>query len=169
MGELQRTLFSNQPTVANSFQCGFLILSLLCLSSVVVRSFLPFFTAVDSPLAPVVYVCVYTYSVFVSLSFPPSLFLFSLSLALFCVSVCLSSVLEEPSPVSDSEASLSGPSGPSSGQGPVPLSLICWHRVHSLSFSDSCRSLEVKEPGREERPPHHIVAILSHTSTLYLL
>ncbi|XP_036815259.1 FERM, ARHGEF and pleckstrin domain-containing protein 1 isoform X2 [Oncorhynchus mykiss] len=49
---------------------------------------------------------------------------------------------KEPSPVSDSEASLAGPSGPSSGQGPVPLSLICWYRVHSLSFSDSCRSLE---------------------------
>uniref|UniRef100_A0A674EYB9 FERM, ARHGEF and pleckstrin domain-containing protein 1 n=1 Tax=Salmo trutta TaxID=8032 RepID=A0A674EYB9_SALTR len=49
---------------------------------------------------------------------------------------------KDPSPVSDSEASLSGPSGPSSGQGPVPLSLICWYRVHSLSFSDSCRSLE---------------------------
>ncbi|XP_041700157.1 FERM, ARHGEF and pleckstrin domain-containing protein 1 isoform X4 [Coregonus clupeaformis] len=51
---------------------------------------------------------------------------------------------KDPSPVSDSEASLSGPLGPSSGQGqgPVPLSLICWYRVHSLSFSDSCRSLE---------------------------
>nr|XP_046154488.1 FERM, ARHGEF and pleckstrin domain-containing protein 1-like isoform X2 [Oncorhynchus gorbuscha] len=49
---------------------------------------------------------------------------------------------KEPSPVSDSEASLAGPLGPSSGQGPVPLSLICWYRVHSLSFSDSCRSLE---------------------------
>uniref|UniRef100_A0A8C7MR64 FERM, ARHGEF and pleckstrin domain-containing protein 1 n=1 Tax=Oncorhynchus kisutch TaxID=8019 RepID=A0A8C7MR64_ONCKI len=46
---------------------------------------------------------------------------------------------KDPSPVSDSEASLSGPG---SGQGPVPLSLICWYRVHSLSFSDSCRSLE---------------------------
>ena len=60
-----------------------------------------------------------------------------------------SSVVEEPSPVSDSKAPMMGPA---SGQGPVPMSVICWYRVQSLSFSESCRSLEVKEPGRQERP-----------------
>uniref|UniRef100_A0A4W5P7B0 FERM, ARHGEF and pleckstrin domain-containing protein 1 n=1 Tax=Hucho hucho TaxID=62062 RepID=A0A4W5P7B0_9TELE len=84
-------------------------------------------------------VCLHLLSLCVSVLPSLSLSLSLFSLSLFCVSVCLSSVLEEPSPVSDSEASLSVPS---SGQGPVPLSLICWYRVHSLSFSDSCRSLE---------------------------
>uniref|UniRef100_A0A3Q1FVU0 FERM, ARHGEF and pleckstrin domain-containing protein 1 n=1 Tax=Acanthochromis polyacanthus TaxID=80966 RepID=A0A3Q1FVU0_9TELE len=42
---------------------------------------------------------------------------------------------KEPSPVSENK-------GPPSGQGPVPLSVICWYRVQSLSFSESCRSLE---------------------------
>ncbi|CAJ1079450.1 FERM%2C ARHGEF and pleckstrin domain-containing protein 1-like isoform X2 [Xyrichtys novacula] len=46
---------------------------------------------------------------------------------------------KDPSPVSENKA----PSGgPPSGQGPVPLSVICWYRVQSLSFSESCRSLE---------------------------
>uniref|UniRef100_A0A7N6AMJ3 FERM, ARHGEF and pleckstrin domain-containing protein 1 n=1 Tax=Anabas testudineus TaxID=64144 RepID=A0A7N6AMJ3_ANATE len=44
-----------------------------------------------------------------------------------------------PSPVSENKAPLVGPP---SGQGPVPLSVICWYRVQSLSFSESCRSLE---------------------------
>ncbi|XP_063069410.1 FERM, ARHGEF and pleckstrin domain-containing protein 1-like isoform X2 [Engraulis encrasicolus] len=51
---------------------------------------------------------------------------------------------KDPSPVSDSTDS-SSVSGSSKYQGPVPLSLICWYRLHSLSFSDTCRSLEVKE------------------------
>ncbi|XP_023128198.2 FERM, ARHGEF and pleckstrin domain-containing protein 1 isoform X2 [Amphiprion ocellaris] len=46
---------------------------------------------------------------------------------------------KEPSPVSESKGP---PVGPPSGQGPVPLSVICWYRVQSLSFSESCRSLE---------------------------
>ncbi|XP_054887273.1 FERM, ARHGEF and pleckstrin domain-containing protein 1-like isoform X2 [Poeciliopsis prolifica] len=41
---------------------------------------------------------------------------------------------KEPSPVRDKKAP--------NGQGPVPLSVICWYRVQSLSFSESCRSLE---------------------------
>ncbi|MEQ2284653.1 FERM, ARHGEF and pleckstrin domain-containing protein 1, partial [Ameca splendens] len=41
---------------------------------------------------------------------------------------------KEPSPVRDKKAR--------NGQGPVPLSVICWYRVQSLSFSESCRSLE---------------------------
>lgn len=93
----------------------------------------------------------FTYSVSVFLSFP--------SLSVFFLSLCLSlsfphasvrsSVVEDPSPVSENKA----PSvGPPSGQGPVPLCVICWYRVQSLSFSESCRSLEVKEPGRQERP-----------------
>jgi len=60
-----------------------------------------------------------------------------------------SSVVEDPSPVSANKAPMVGPS---SGQGPVPLSVICWYRVQSLSFSESCKSLEVKEPGRRGRP-----------------
>lgn len=58
-------------------------------------------------------------------------------------------MVEDPSPVSGNKTPLVGPP---SGQGPVPLSVICWYRVQSLSFSESCRSLEVKEPGRQERP-----------------
>ncbi|XP_005921497.1 FERM, ARHGEF and pleckstrin domain-containing protein 1 isoform X3 [Haplochromis burtoni] len=46
---------------------------------------------------------------------------------------------KEPSPVSENKTPLVGPP---SGQGPVPLSVICWYRVQSLSFSESCRSLE---------------------------
>ncbi|KAG8000644.1 hypothetical protein GBF38_017078 [Nibea albiflora] len=46
---------------------------------------------------------------------------------------------KDPSPVSGNKAP---PVGPPSGQGPVPLSVICWYRVQSLSFSESCRSLE---------------------------
>ncbi|XP_056245395.1 FERM, ARHGEF and pleckstrin domain-containing protein 1 isoform X2 [Seriola aureovittata] len=46
---------------------------------------------------------------------------------------------KDPSPVSENLAPLVGPP---SGQGPVPLSVICWYRVQSLSFSESCRSLE---------------------------
>ncbi|XP_069009995.1 FERM, ARHGEF and pleckstrin domain-containing protein 1 isoform X2 [Embiotoca jacksoni] len=46
---------------------------------------------------------------------------------------------KEPSPISENKAP---PVGPPSGQGPVPLSVICWYRVQSLSFSESCRSLE---------------------------
>ncbi|XP_074550759.1 FERM, ARHGEF and pleckstrin domain-containing protein 1 isoform X2 [Halichoeres trimaculatus] len=46
---------------------------------------------------------------------------------------------KDPSPVSENKAP---PVGPPSGQGPVPLSVICWYRVQSLSFSESCRSLE---------------------------
>ncbi|XP_051260092.1 FERM, ARHGEF and pleckstrin domain-containing protein 1 isoform X3 [Dicentrarchus labrax] len=46
---------------------------------------------------------------------------------------------KDPSPVSGNKAPLVGPP---SGQGPVPLSVICWYRVQSLSFSESCRSLE---------------------------
>lgn len=73
----------------------------------------------------------------------------SLSLSLFFSHVSVrSSAVEDPSPVSESKAP---PVGPPSGQGPVPLSVICWYRVQSLSFSESCRSLEVKEPGRQER------------------
>lgn len=87
-------------------------------------------------------------------SVPPSLPVCFFSLSL---SVCLSfphtsvhsCVVEEPSPVSENKTPLVGPP---SGQGPVPLSVICWYRVQSLSFSESCRSLEVKEPGRQERP-----------------
>ncbi|XP_047457267.1 FERM, ARHGEF and pleckstrin domain-containing protein 1 isoform X2 [Mugil cephalus] len=45
----------------------------------------------------------------------------------------------EPSPVSENKAPMVGPP---SGQGPVPLSVICWYRVQSFSFSESCRSLE---------------------------
>ncbi|XP_077435750.1 FERM, ARHGEF and pleckstrin domain-containing protein 1-like isoform X3 [Vanacampus margaritifer] len=41
-----------------------------------------------------------------------------------------------PSPVSENKV------GPRSGQGPVPLCVICWYRVQSLSFSEACRSLE---------------------------
>ncbi|XP_060910519.1 FERM, ARHGEF and pleckstrin domain-containing protein 1-like isoform X2 [Labrus mixtus] len=46
---------------------------------------------------------------------------------------------KDPSPVSENKAP---PVGPPSGQGPVPLSVICWYRVQSLSFSESCTSLE---------------------------
>ncbi|XP_056285140.1 FERM, ARHGEF and pleckstrin domain-containing protein 1 isoform X3 [Pseudoliparis swirei] len=46
---------------------------------------------------------------------------------------------KDPSPVSANKAPMVGPS---SGQGPVPLSVICWYRVQSLSFSESCKSLE---------------------------
>ncbi|XP_035460164.2 FERM, ARHGEF and pleckstrin domain-containing protein 1-like isoform X2 [Scophthalmus maximus] len=46
---------------------------------------------------------------------------------------------KDPCPVSENVAPLVGPP---SGQGPVPLSVICWYRVQSLSFSESCRSLE---------------------------
>ncbi|XP_075896056.1 FERM, ARHGEF and pleckstrin domain-containing protein 1-like isoform X2 [Nelusetta ayraudi] len=46
---------------------------------------------------------------------------------------------KDPSPVSGSKAP---PQGLPSGQGPVPLSVICWYRVQSLSFSESCRSIE---------------------------
>lgn len=88
-----------------------------------------------------------------SLCFCPSLpvcFFLSLSLSLsFPHASVRSSVVEDPSPVSGNKAP---PVGPPSGQGPVPLSVICWYRVQSLSFSESCRSLEVKEPGRQERP-----------------
>ncbi|PWA31520.1 hypothetical protein CCH79_00002805, partial [Gambusia affinis] len=48
--------------------------------------------------------------------------------------VDFSVAVEEPSPVRDKKAP--------NGQGPVPLSVICWYRVQSLSFSESCRSLE---------------------------
>ncbi|KAK5861047.1 hypothetical protein PBY51_022472 [Eleginops maclovinus] len=48
-------------------------------------------------------------------------------------------MVEDPSPVSVKKAPMVGPP---SGQGPVPLSVICWYRVQSLSFSESCRSLE---------------------------
>lgn len=83
------------------------------------------------------------------------------------LSVCLSfphtsvhsSVVEEPSPVSENKTPLVGPP---SGQGPVPLSVICWYRVQSLSFSESCRSLEVKEPGRQERPCVYVLFELYH-------
>lgn len=78
-----------------------------------------------------------TYSVSVFLSLPPSLSVF------FSLASVHSSAVEEPSPVRDKKAP--------NGQGPVPLSVICWYRVQSLSFSESCRSLEVKEPGRQER------------------
>lgn len=86
----------------------------------------------------------FTYSVSVFLSFPPcllslSLFLFSPHASVRC------SMVEDPSPVSGNKAPLVGSP---SGQGPVPLSVICWYRVQSLSFSESCRSLEVKAPGR---------------------
>ncbi|XP_067372037.1 FERM, ARHGEF and pleckstrin domain-containing protein 1 isoform X3 [Channa argus] len=47
--------------------------------------------------------------------------------------------IKDPSPVSENKAPLVGPP---SGQGPVPLSVISWYRVQSLSFSESCRSLE---------------------------
>ncbi|XP_010771861.1 FERM, RhoGEF and pleckstrin domain-containing protein 1 isoform X2 [Notothenia coriiceps] len=46
---------------------------------------------------------------------------------------------KDPSPVSVNKAPMVGSP---SGQGPVPLSVICWYRVQSLSFSESCRSLE---------------------------
>ncbi|KAF7215788.1 FERM, ARHGEF and pleckstrin domain-containing protein 1 isoform X3 [Nothobranchius furzeri] len=46
---------------------------------------------------------------------------------------------KEPSPVCDNKAPKVGPAN---GQGPVPLSVICWYRVQSLSFSESCRSPE---------------------------
>ncbi|XP_008326123.1 FERM, ARHGEF and pleckstrin domain-containing protein 1 isoform X2 [Cynoglossus semilaevis] len=46
---------------------------------------------------------------------------------------------KDPSPVSENMAPQVGHP---SGQGPVPLSVICWYRVQSLSFSESCRSLE---------------------------
>ena len=87
---------------------------------------------------------------------PPSL-LFSPSLSppippsLPLLRVCLSPVLrascvvEEPRPISDRDAPLAAPSN--GQQGPVPVSLICWYRAQSSSFSDSCRSLEVMEPG----------------------
>lgn len=78
----------------------------------------------------------------------PSLSVFSLSLS-FPHAFVRSSAVEDPSPVSGNKAPLVGPP---SGQGAVPLSVICWYRVQSLSFSESCRSLEVKEPGRQERP-----------------
>lgn len=86
-----------------------------------------------------------------SLCFCPSLpVCFSLSVSLsFPYASVRSSVVEDPSPVSGNKAPLVGSP---SGQGPVPLSVICWYRVQSLSFSESCRSLEVKEPGRQERP-----------------
>lgn len=75
--------------------------------------------------------------------------IFPLSLSLsFPHASVRSSVVEDPSPVSENKAPLVGPP---SGQGPVPLSVICWYRVQSLSFSESCTSLEVKEPGRQER------------------
>ncbi|XP_072300724.1 FERM, ARHGEF and pleckstrin domain-containing protein 1-like isoform X2 [Eucyclogobius newberryi] len=46
---------------------------------------------------------------------------------------------KDPSPVRENKV----PSmGPTSGQGPVPLSVICWYRVQNLSFSECCRSLE---------------------------
>lgn len=85
-------------------------------------------------------------------SVPPSLLpslsvFFSLCLSFPHASV-RSSVVEDPSPVSENKAPLVGPP---SGQGPVPLSVICWYRVQSLSFSESCRSLEVKDPGRQDR------------------
>ncbi|XP_061736120.1 FERM, ARHGEF and pleckstrin domain-containing protein 1-like isoform X2 [Nerophis ophidion] len=41
-----------------------------------------------------------------------------------------------PSPVTENKV------GPRSGPGPVPLCVICWYRVQSLSFSEAYRSLE---------------------------
>lgn len=83
-----------------------------------------------------------TQSVF--LSFPPCLLSLSLSSSppnRPHASVRYSTV-EDPSPVRGNKAPLLGPP---SGQGAVPLSVICWYRVQSLSFSESCRSVEVKE------------------------
>lgn len=79
-------------------------------------------------------------------SVPPSLSSLSLCFPRHASVRC--SMVEDPSPVSGNKAPLVGPP---SGQGPVPLSVICWYRVQSLSFSESCRSLEVKE-----RPPAHV-------------
>lgn len=96
--------------------------------------------------------CMPVFSPTQSLCFCPSLpvCFFSLPVSLsFPHASVRSSVVEDPSPVSENKAPLVGPP---SGQGPVPLSVICWYRVQSLSFSESCRSLEVKEPGRQERP-----------------
>lgn len=75
---------------------------------------------------------------------PPCPFFLSLSFSFSHASV-RSSMVAGPSPVSENKPPLVGPP---SGQGPVPLSVICWYRVQSLSFSESCRSLEVKKPGR---------------------
>lgn len=80
---------------------------------------------------------------------PPSVCLFSFSVCLFFSHASVrSSVVEDPSPVSENMAPQVGHP---SGQGPVPLSVICWYRVQSLSFSESCRSLEVKEPSSQGR------------------
>lgn len=106
-----------------------------------------------SVLTPATACLCFTYSVSVFLSLLPSLSVFSpsLSIPLFLSphTSVHSSAVEEPSPVNENKTPLVGPP---SGQGPVPLSVICWYRVQSLSFSESCRSLEVKEPGRQERP-----------------
>lgn len=102
------------------------------------------FTAPDSPSATAC-LC-FTDSVSVFLSLPVCLSVCSLSLPSSHASVRCSMV-EDPSPVSGNKAP---PVGSPSGQGPVPLSVICWYRVQSLSFSESCRSMEVKEPGRQE-------------------
>lgn len=82
----------------------------------------------------------FTYSASMFLSPPPCLLFLSLSLFPYTSVRC--SMVEDPSPVRGSKAPLLGPP---SGQGPVPVSVICWYRVQSLSFSESCRSLEVKE------------------------
>ena len=71
-----------------------------------------------------------------------------------CVCVCVPHppsllVVGDPSPHSEGGVP---PVGPASGSGLVPVSLICWYRVQSLSFSESCRSLEVK---RQHAGPAH--------------
>lgn len=85
----------------------------------------------------------FTYSVCVSVL--PSLSVVSLSLSSPPNHPHASvrySMVEDPSPVRGNKAPLLGAP---SGQGAVPLSVICWYRVQSLSFSESCRSVEVKE------------------------
>lgn len=74
--------------------------------------------------------------------FKPSVSLMSPLTLCFSSLLSLSSaVVEDPSPVSLSEAPIAAPLR---AQGPVSLSLVCWYRVQSLSFSETCRNREVK-------------------------
>lgn len=116
-------------------------------------------------LTPATACLCFTYSVSVFLSLLPSLSVFfSFSLSFPHTSVH-SSVVEEPSPVSENKAP---PVGPPSGQGPVPLSVICWYRVQSLSFSESCRSLEVKGARQSGEAPCLCLLELHHRKTNFV-
>lgn len=126
--------------------CPDLVLLFLCRNNVLFTA-LPGHT-VGLRVFPSATACLCFHLLSLCVSVLPSLSVVFLSLSFPHASVRCSMV-EDPSPVSGNKAPLVGPP---SGQGPVPLSVICWYRVQSLSFSESCRSLEVKEPGREERP-----------------